>query len=86
VTARWTDRAVDDLARIVRRAPRSAAHVFAAVTWLSTSPFPRAFRRYVDGDDERVLSVPPYIVVYSVVGDDVVIRAVLDSRRSGADW
>ena len=86
MTLRWTDRAVDDLEDIADRAPRAAAHVYEAIVWLGRMPFPKAFRQYEDSGTERILSVAPYIVVYRVVDEDIVVLRVADARRFGARW
>jgi plasmid stabilization system protein ParE len=86
VRIRWEDGAVDDLAEIARRAPRAAAHVYEAIVWLGSIPFPSAFRQFGEKVDERAYTVPPYVVVYRVVGDDIVIDAIFDARRYEQGW
>ena len=86
MSLRWEDRAVDDLEEIARRAPRAAAHVYEAVAWLASQPFPRAFRHLPGSVDEHILTVAPYVVIYRVVGDSVVVRAIADVRRRQEPW
>ena len=77
----WTDEALEDLTGIVERAPRAARRVYMMIGWLGGQPFPHAFRRVVDRPGEHVLTIPPYVVIYSLRGDSLEILAIEDSRR-----
>ena len=82
----WTGEALRDLEGIAHRAPRAAGHVFEAVSWLARQPFPHAFRRVVDTADEHVLTVPPYVVIYALHGDELEVLTIEDSRRRSEPW
>jgi hypothetical protein len=82
----WEDRALADLEAIADRAPRAAAHLYEAVRWLSRQRFPAAFRRLAVDRPEYVLSVPPYIVIYRVDGDDLSVLALEDARQRREEW
>ena len=77
----WEEQALADLEEIADRAPRAAAHVYERVRWLADAAFPHAFRRLADDRDEHVLSVRPYIVLYAVEGDELIVLGIDDARR-----
>ncbi len=77
----WTDEALADLEGVAARAPRAARRVYTMIGWLAGQPFPHAFRRVLDRPDEHVLTVPPYVVIYALHGDDLEVLAIEDSRR-----
>jgi hypothetical protein len=56
------------------------------VRWLSRQRFPAAFRRLAIDRPEHVLSVPPYIVIYRVDGDDLSVLALEDARQRREEW
>ena len=82
----WEDQALADLEAVADRAPRSAAHLYEAVRWLAGQRFPGAFRRLARDRPEHVLSVPPYIVIYRVDGDQLSVLALEDARRRREGW
>lgn len=48
--------------------------------------FPGAFRRLATDRPEHVLSVPPYIVIYRIDGDELSVFALEDARRRREEW
>ena len=82
----WEDRALVDLEAIAERAPRSAAHLYEAVRWLSGLRFLGPFRRLATDRPEHVLLVPPYIVIYRIDGDELIVLALEDARRRREEW
>ena len=78
---RWDDRALDELRAARDRAPRQAQAVVTEVEWLAASPFPGMFRRVGGRTRDHVLVVAPYVVLYRVDGDALIVLRVLDGRR-----
>ena len=79
----WSDEALADLEEIAERAPRAALLVHERIVWLgelAEHGFANLFRRYAQ-TDRRVVSVPPYVVIYRVRGDVLAIVRIADARR-----
>ena len=87
---RWTAPAADDLARIVEyirkddpaAAQRVARRIFEGVARLRV--FPRRGRiGLVEGTRELIFSPWPYVAVYEIVEDYVLVLRV---RHTAQDW
>jgi addiction module RelE/StbE family toxin len=87
---RWTTTALDDFVRVVERnradnpeaALRVARTIYEAINLLRTFPNRRRVGR---AKDTRELVFPPwpYIVVYEIVGEQVLVLRV---RHASQDW
>ena len=78
---RWEDRALDEL-RVARdRTPRQAQAIVIEVEWLAASLFPGMFRRVRGRSRDHVLVVAPYVLLYRVDAEALVVLRVLDGRR-----
>lgn len=86
----WRKAARDDLTEarryIAQHNPRAAAHIFhairTAVRRLADSPHLGRSGR-VEGTRELVVARIPYLVAYAVIGDQLVVLAVLHHAQ---DW
>jgi plasmid stabilization system protein ParE len=77
----WDERALDDIEHVAERAARGAADVHESILRLLRSPFPGMFRRVQGRPRDHVLVVNPYVVLYRVEGDSLIVLRVLDGRR-----
>jgi toxin ParE1/3/4 len=86
----WTEGAADDLAAIAdyiaadspQAARRVAAHIFGSTTALGNAPY-IGRKRPDDTAREFVFAPWPYIALYEVTDNSVVIKAV---RHTARDW
>jgi hypothetical protein len=78
----WEDRALADLeaSQTGRRGPPPTSTRRCAGSPGS------GFRRLAIDRPEHVLSVPPYIVIYRVDGDDLSVLALEDARQRREEW
>jgi len=82
----WSEAALADLEGIVARAPRAAGHLYEAVGWLQSQPFPGMFRRLRDRPNEHVLPLPPRAIFYVVEGDTITVLRIVDGRQRREPW
>jgi hypothetical protein len=82
----WRDEALVELEAIADYAPRGALHVVEAAEWLVASPFPHMHRELTGRPGDHVLSVPPFVVFYTVRGDLLTVVGVEDARRRREPW
>jgi plasmid stabilization system protein ParE len=77
----WTDRAISDISEIATHAPVRAERLVAVIEWLARSPFPAMYRGIPGRPDQHVLPGDPYVVIYKVDGDTLMVRSIQDGRR-----
>ena len=83
----WTDGAVEDLTEIVEyikrdspeAARRLAKHIFEKA--LSLGSMPRGHKRKPDGAWELLMVPWPYVLVYEIVSDAVLLEGVRHASR-----
>ncbi|MGH7881926.1 MAG: type II toxin-antitoxin system RelE/ParE family toxin [Candidatus Dormibacteraceae bacterium] len=82
----WEDKALQDIEEITFRAPRTARRVVDKLEWLVGSPFPGMFRKVKAWQDQHVCSIPPYVALYVIRDDYLIVTGVEDTRRIREPW
>ena len=84
----WTQAAADDLEAIVEyiyrsspdAAARVAAHIFDTIVMLAS--FPQRGKKRDEDDSREIVFVPwPYVAVYQIVHDGLIVEAIRHTSR-----
>jgi ParE toxin of type II toxin-antitoxin system, parDE len=75
----WEEGALEDLEAAATWSARQARAVVDAMEWMADGRW--SLGRQTIDPDLRYWPVPPLGVVYRVIGDELIVAAVIDARR-----